>query len=698
MLERIVGNKYRYTTTSLVIVILIIVILLVVQFVLYVRSLYSRKKVDDFGPYDTREGFVPPPPPPPHPKSPINLDQPTSILYREKNAIQSCDALRSDDPKMSEMSQDTMRSILGSNRMNQWKPGEDEPLIDNIKNKTGHTYCYLYNDDENKMKDLRLFDKAGCSLQNPIFKDTPFIDNVYKSKYPDNTHTIPIEKCIIEIDPSKTSVENLDKYWRKWGDTECGHVTDPLRASLANKLEVLETMDKQMDELNKLLDEYNLLIDQTDLDITQCELSKESNQNILNDFISRYNAIYATFQDVDEDRSDAVERKSDMMREEKEIGERIDKKQVSYLDFLQKAEACDIQLQDCNRREAEVQEQLKIQLDTQMKNERVRDERQKERDEIQADHYALIGPESICQSALQSGKIELDETTENIERTTGLLNTCSVEREHNKNMMEIFQPRYERKRDMADRCLERERQLRIDNDKCQEQKKTCKFLTDEHKNTVQRFRDIRDRLLECEEKRAELNVVRRELEEQNVFHFNLLDSKYGELDDFERSLYEEEVKSSINNSEVVINKFRSDLDKMTTLHVEQSGCSAKAEFVKELNKKKNRNAELKYRIESLKSQSCYYCDPTISHCAEKFKNDKVLCSEKAADGSLLASEPQTPPRSSMPISTNRRCGPDYGTRCRPNQCCSRFGWCANSNDHCVRFRRTDSLYHGDGKE
>lgn len=57
-----------------------------------------------------------------------------------------------------------------------------------------------------------------------------------------------------------------------------------------------------------------------------------------------------------------------------------------------------------------------------------------------------------------------------------------------------------------------------------------------------------------------------------------------------------------------------------------------------------------------------------------------------------------PPRPAMPISSNRRCGPTYGTRCRPGQCCSVFGWCASGSAHCGWAKRKDSQYHGDGRQ
>lgn len=36
----------------------------------------------------------------------------------------------------------------------------------------------------------------------------------------------------------------------------------------------------------------------------------------------------------------------------------------------------------------------------------------------------------------------------------------------------------------------------------------------------------------------------------------------------------------------------------------------------------------------------------------------------------------------LPISTNGQCGEGPGTRCAQGYCCSQYGWCGNSNNHC----------------
>lgn len=608
----------RHLIFYIILTILTIIILAVISST--VKRIINKNKDNH-----TKEGFVETTPSPLSVNDPVNLDKPTSFIFREKNAIQSCESLRTTDPSMSNKSQDTMNLVLDSHRINEWKPGPDDPLRKKLQDKSDRTYCYMYNDKENKMKDMRLFNDPGCSLQNPIF-DAPFIENVYKTKYPDNTHTIPIEKCVIEIDPSKTSTSNLDAYWEKWGDTKCGSVTDPLRSTLADKVKVLDVLEEKMAEATKILDDYMIRIDQVDLDITSCNLSKTRNAEMFKELQDKYKDIYSAFLELDVENRELIEVKTDKIKEENEKLAYVREQEDLFLEIEKKNDGCQLELQKCNRERDDVEESLRLQIEKRIENERTRDEKQVKKDEIKNDHDALIVPVAECDSALESGRNELHETIENIDTTRGLYNTCDVERLYNKNLMEIYEPKYVEMEALAEECLARKEQLFRDNEACSEQKRTCAFLKDEHTNTVMRFRAIRDKLLECEERRKEHNVVRRELEEQNVYHFNELDRKYGQIDEIERALYKDEIQSSISHSENVINKFRSDLDILMNANIENSGCSAKAEYVRDLNKIRNRNAELKYRVESLKSQSCYYCDPSVSHCAEKFKNDSTLCS------------------------------------------------------------------------
>ena len=38
--------------------------------------------------------------------------------------------------------------------------------------------------------------------------------------------------------------------------------------------------------------------------------------------------------------------------------------------------------------------------------------------------------------------------------------------------------------------------------------------------------------------------------------------------------------------------------------------------------------------------------------------------------------------SSVPITTDSRCGPSFGVMCEPGYCCSSYGYCGTSNAYC----------------
>eukprot|EP00833_Pecoramyces_ruminatium_P005500 jgi/Orpsp1_1/1179532/evm.model.c7180000069740.1 len=46
----------------------------------------------------------------------------------------------------------------------------------------------------------------------------------------------------------------------------------------------------------------------------------------------------------------------------------------------------------------------------------------------------------------------------------------------------------------------------------------------------------------------------------------------------------------------------------------------------------------------------------------------------------------------LPYSTDDRCGKDYGTRCPSGKCCSKYGWCGQSDKHCKIKEGCQSLY------
>ncbi len=50
--------------------------------------------------------------------------------------------------------------------------------------------------------------------------------------------------------------------------------------------------------------------------------------------------------------------------------------------------------------------------------------------------------------------------------------------------------------------------------------------------------------------------------------------------------------------------------------------------------------------------------------------------------------------SNLKIEPGGRCGPQFKGKCGEGRCCSVFGWCSRSDEHCCKYRRRDNTYHG----
>jgi len=154
---------------------------------------------------------------------------------RRRKAIESCDILRAKDPlEMDGKAQDMMRSVLDGHRLNAYKPQKGDPVvIENEYDPITKDYCYMYNDRENKMQDYMLDPvNGGCSMNNVLFKDMPFINKVYSTPVRDYTHAVPVEKCILEIDGTKVNTDNLNTFWNKFAESSCEGISAPLRTNI----------------------------------------------------------------------------------------------------------------------------------------------------------------------------------------------------------------------------------------------------------------------------------------------------------------------------------------------------------------------------------------------------------------------------------------------------------------------------------
>jgi len=67
-----------------------------------------------------------------------------------------------------------------------------------------------------------------------------------------------------------------------------------------------------------------------------------------------------------------------------------------------------------------------------------------------------------------------------------------------------------------------------------------------------------------------------------------------------------------------------------------------------------------------------WCGTTEEHCG-------VGCQSEFGKCNSTPSTPSTPSKSS---SVKGKCGPKYGACAKPNECCSQYGWCGTTEEHC----------------
>lgn len=154
------------------------------------------------------------------------LIDPVEDHQRDRFATERCNTLYTTSESLSEQAVNTMTAYIGGHRLQRWKPDRNDPAS-NRNNNANKDYCYFYGDDV-------AMQNAKCDMTNPIFKDPQgIITGAFESEYADQTHTIPIKKCILEIDRNAASnPTNLDAFWNHMGRFDCDQVTQSIRGDI----------------------------------------------------------------------------------------------------------------------------------------------------------------------------------------------------------------------------------------------------------------------------------------------------------------------------------------------------------------------------------------------------------------------------------------------------------------------------------
>ncbi|OUM63651.1 carbohydrate-binding module family 18 protein, partial [Piromyces sp. E2] len=81
-----------------------------------------------------------------------------------------------------------------------------------------------------------------------------------------------------------------------------------------------------------------------------------------------------------------------------------------------------------------------------------------------------------------------------------------------------------------------------------------------------------------------------------------------------------------------------------------------------------------------------WCGTSTDHCGMGCQSEFGQCSGATAikkTNTVAAVKKTTTKSTSIPISTvEYRCGPSFGRCANKNECCSQYGWCGTTTDHC----------------
>lgn len=133
-------------------------------------------------------------------------------------------------------------------RIRKWKPTESDPKYGQwLATNSNQEYCYFLMDDDKRMLKTEeypdgyasavdpLANFQNCTKGNSLFKETPFVKDVFESTGYDATHNLPYKKCIIQIDRAEAEPpEAVDAFWRGFGGANnnafCEGIANTLKA------------------------------------------------------------------------------------------------------------------------------------------------------------------------------------------------------------------------------------------------------------------------------------------------------------------------------------------------------------------------------------------------------------------------------------------------------------------------------------
>lgn len=534
------------------------------------------------------------------------------------SGTESCDYLRTENNQMEQKTIDTMHAVLNGFRLNKWKPTTD---TDN-KNKN-KKYCYLYDDKENHMKDIMMDSvPGGCDG----FKNYEIVSDAFTTNHVDRTHTIPIQKCVLEIDPTKLVDSNLNAFWDSWNHNRCEYLTTKYKHDIREEQDVLNALKKEYGILSNNNMSYDALLADLKRNEALClnsnanlttsiEELHDTNESLLNVLSDKLKVQY--------DLSDRY----DVSKDKRKVEEETLDKETRLCDVWTRSNAvCDDKYKECERKKYLMNDYLtseRAMYDTNTSNNR---ELMTECNVIFDKYNSITGPYEKCEVDLGFAKEERDKMKEALTREKGVYDTCVVERELLDKQYEAQLHLYERMKKDEERCIRERKQAREDKKACGITNQKCETLRAEEDRIKKELTALENKLRECENSRLENLKTIKKSEEINVALYNDLESLLQSTYKLEKDVYNNENKQNADLSTKMLHSYRQGIKDLTKHRLANMDCGNKKASVAQVNDMENENSYLEYQINMLSNQNCAYCIPTVAQCNKLFHDNDALCS------------------------------------------------------------------------
>lgn len=535
------------------------------------------------------------------------------------SGTEACDYLKTENVEMEQKTIDTMHAVLNGFRLNKWKPSEKEGT--RMKEKKDKKYCYLYDDDENNMKDLMMI--QGCDS----FKNNEIISDTFTTNYVDRTHTIPIKKCVLEIDPKKLVNSNINDFWKTWEQNRCEYLTTRYKKEIKDEQKAFDELTNEYAILSsnnatneiyikELNGNENLCLNSNVNLRTSIEELHNTNETLLNVLSDKLKTQYDLSDHYDESKE-----KRRINEENLDVNKNLCNKWTTSNSI------CQNQYKECEREQYLMNEYLLNEEKMYGTNTSNNKELMTECNVIFQKYNDITGPYEKCVVDLGFVQEERDRMKEALTKQKGIYDTCVVQRELLDKEYEARLNLYKKMKNDEETCIKNRKLVREENKACGITNQRCETLRAEEDRIKKELSALENKLRDCENSKLENIKTIQNSEQINVTLYNDLEKLLQSTYIFEKDVYNNENKQNAQLSSQLLNNHVKEIQKLTAQRLSSMDCGNKKASVAQVNDMDNQNSYLEYQINMLSNQNCAYCIPTVAQCDKLFHDNDVLCSK-----------------------------------------------------------------------